>query len=59
MTTRARGSSSSFPLSGSPYNSSVLVSHGGLAASFGTRSHKRRRADCESHGRPSRRRRLF
>ncbi|KAI0810076.1 acyl transferase/acyl hydrolase/lysophospholipase [Xylaria sp. FL0064] len=52
--------SSSFPLSGSPYNNSALVSRGGLAASFGTRSHKRRRAaDCESHGRLSRRRRLL
>ncbi|KAI3326631.1 hypothetical protein HD806DRAFT_532267 [Xylariaceae sp. AK1471] len=52
-------SRSSFPLSGSPYINSVLVSRGGLAASFSTRSHKRRRADCESRGRLSRRRRFL
>ncbi|KAI0977472.1 acyl transferase/acyl hydrolase/lysophospholipase [Xylaria arbuscula] len=52
-------SSSPFPLSGSPYNNPALVLRGSLAASFGTRSHKRRRADSELHGRPCRRRRLF
>ncbi|KAI0525818.1 acyl transferase/acyl hydrolase/lysophospholipase [Xylaria bambusicola] len=52
-------SSSPFPLSGSPYNNPALVSRGSLAASFGTRSHKRRRADGELRGRPCRRRRLF
>ncbi|KAI0798414.1 acyl transferase/acyl hydrolase/lysophospholipase [Xylaria sp. FL0064] len=52
-------SSSPFPLSGSPYNNPALVLRGSLAASFGTRSHKRRRADSELRGRPCRRRRLF
>lgn len=35
--------------SGSPYNTSTLVSYGGLAASFGTRSQKRR-ADDDPYG---------
>ncbi|KAI0399052.1 hypothetical protein F4802DRAFT_591123 [Xylaria palmicola] len=52
------GSSSSFPLSGSPYDTSALVSRGGLAAYFGTRSQKRK-ASCDPYERLSRRRRLF
>ncbi|KAJ3550781.1 hypothetical protein NPX13_g11457 [Xylaria arbuscula] len=54
---RQADSGSSFPLSGSPYNTSTLVSRGGLAAFFGTRSQKRK-ADNDPYERPSQRRRL-
>jgi hypothetical protein len=45
----------SFPLSGAPYNLSRQVARGGLAASFGTSTHKR--GGSELYGRPARRRR--
>lgn len=45
-----------FPLSGSPYTLSTLISRGGLAASFGTRTHKRK-AEHELPGPQVRRRR--
>ncbi|KAI1489423.1 hypothetical protein F5X96DRAFT_683944 [Biscogniauxia mediterranea] len=48
-------SSPPFPLSGAPYTISKLVTRGGLAATFGTRSHKRK-ADLEMGGQPRRRR---
>lgn len=55
---RQASSSSSFSLSGSPYHNSTLISRGGLAASFGTRSPKRK-AGCDPYERPSQRRRLL
>ncbi|KAI1119316.1 hypothetical protein F5Y14DRAFT_394946 [Nemania sp. NC0429] len=55
---RQASSSSSFPLSGSPYHNYTLISRGGLAASFGTRTPKRK-AGCDPCERPSQRRRLL
>ncbi|KAI3339670.1 acyl transferase/acyl hydrolase/lysophospholipase [Ustulina deusta] len=48
-----------FLLSGSPYVCSMLVSRSSVAASFGTRSYKRKRDNCKPCGRQSQRRRLF
>lgn len=48
----------SFPLSGAPYTIPELVARSGLAASFGTRIHKRR-ADHELSRQFVRRRRLY
>jgi len=56
---KQRPNSLPFPLSSSPYNSSVLISRGGLNASFSTRSHKRTRTDQNLPDRPSQKRKLF
>ncbi|KAI0191347.1 acyl transferase/acyl hydrolase/lysophospholipase [Astrocystis sublimbata] len=46
------------PLSGSPYDRSTLIPRSGLAASFGTRCHGKRKADGDLPGRPCQQRRL-
>lgn len=55
---REQGGNHSFPLSGSPYNVSKLISQGGLRACFGTALHKRKAVD-EPHRRPARKRKLM
>ncbi|KAL9948563.1 hypothetical protein ACHAO5_001663 [Verticillium nonalfalfae] len=51
------GTGQAFPLSGAPYGLNRLITCGGVAASFGTSTHKRK-ANTEVEGRPTRRRRV-